>query len=48
MTQWNTKSALTMGISILLGLGLLGYFVEQAAVKFKEYDRIVTVRPLGT
>jgi hypothetical protein len=36
-----------MGISILLGLGLLGYFVEQAAVKFKEYDRIVTVKGLS-
>ncbi|EOH0513516.1 SIMPL domain-containing protein [Vibrio fluvialis] len=47
MTQSNTKSALTMGISILLGLGLLGYFVEQAAVKFKEYDRIVTVKGLS-
>ncbi|EKO3431192.1 SIMPL domain-containing protein [Vibrio fluvialis] len=47
MTQLNTKSALTMGISILLGLGLLGYFVEQAAVKFKEYDRIVTVKGLS-
>ncbi|QTG93578.1 SIMPL domain-containing protein [Vibrio fluvialis] len=47
MTQWNTKSALTMGISILLGLGLLGYFVEQAAVKFKDYDRIVTVKGLS-
>ncbi|HDM8047723.1 TPA: SIMPL domain-containing protein [Vibrio fluvialis] len=47
MTQWNTKSALTMGISILLGLGLLGYFVEQAVVKFKEYDRIVTVKGLS-
>ncbi|MBY7857778.1 SIMPL domain-containing protein [Vibrio fluvialis] len=47
MTQLKTKSALTMGISILLGLGLLGYFVEQAAVKFKEYDRIVTVKGLS-
>lgn len=47
MTQLNTKSVLTMGISILLGLGLLGYFVEQAAVKFKEYDRIVTVKGLS-
>ncbi|WP_044364566.1 SIMPL domain-containing protein [Vibrio fluvialis] len=47
MTQLNTKSALTMGISVLLGLGLLGYFVEQAAVKFKEYDRIVTVKGLS-
>ncbi|EKO3961293.1 SIMPL domain-containing protein [Vibrio fluvialis] len=47
MTQLNTKSALTMGISILLGLGLLGYFVEQAAVNFKEYDRIVTVKGLS-
>ncbi|BEI24907.1 SIMPL domain-containing protein [Vibrio fluvialis] len=47
MTQMNTKSALTMGISILLGLGLLGYFVEQAAVKFKEYDRVVTVKGLS-
>ncbi|MBL4279679.1 SIMPL domain-containing protein [Vibrio fluvialis] len=47
MTQLNTKSALTIGISILLGLGLLGYFVEQAAVKFKEYDRIVTVKGLS-
>ncbi|MCG6369555.1 SIMPL domain-containing protein [Vibrio fluvialis] len=47
MTQLNTKSALTMGVSILLGLGLLGYFVEQAAVKFKEYDRIVTVKGLS-
>lgn len=47
MTPLNTKSALTMGISILLGLGLLGYFIEQAAVKFKEYDRIVTVKGLS-
>lgn len=47
MTQFNTKSALTLGVSLLLGLGLLGYFVQQAAVKFKEYDRIVTVKGLS-
>lgn len=47
MTQFITKSALTLGVSLLLGLGLLGYFVQQAAVKFKEYDRIVTVKGLS-
>lgn len=47
MTLLNTKSTLTISISFLLGLGLLGFFIEQAAIKFKEFDRIVTVKGLS-
>lgn len=47
MTILNSKSSLIIGLCLLLGLATLGYFVEQSAIKFKEYDRVVTVKGLS-
>ncbi len=47
MTNLNTKSMFTLGIFILLGLSSLGYFISSSVVKFKQYDRSVTVKGLS-
>ena len=47
MQEGNTKSALTLGICILLGLSFLGYFLGSSLIKFKEYERTVTVKGLS-
>lgn len=47
MTQLTTKSSLILGLCLLLGLATLGYYVQQSAVKFKEYERVVTVKGLS-
>lgn len=36
-----------LGISMIIGLGVLGYFLRDAAISFKEYERTVTVRGLS-
>ncbi|NGZ13669.1 SIMPL domain-containing protein [Vibrio aestuarianus] len=43
----STSSALIMGLSVILGLGVLGFFVQQTAIKYKEYERVVTVKGLS-
>ncbi len=44
----NSKSsALILGVSIFLGLSMLGYLLADAAIKFKEYERTVTVKGLS-
>lgn len=41
------KNFILLGISIFLGLAILGYFLRDAAISFKEYERTVTVRGLS-
>lgn len=36
-----------LGLSLVIGLGILGFFFQQTAIKFKEYERIVTVKGLS-
>ncbi len=47
MQEGNTKSALIIGICIFLGLAFLGYFLGSSLIKFKEYERTVTVKGLS-
>jgi len=43
----NNKSYLILGVCILLGLVFLGFFLGSSAIKFKEYERTVTVKGLS-
>lgn len=43
----NRISALVLGIFIFLGLSSLGYLIGNSAIKFKEYERSVTVKGLS-
>jgi uncharacterized protein len=45
--QQNKSGAFLLGICIFLGLATLGYFIQDATVKFKQYDRVVTVKGLS-
>lgn len=46
--QENSKvSALIFGAFLFLGLAVLGYILGSAAIKFKEYERTVTVKGLS-
>lgn len=36
-----------LGLSLVIGLGILGFFFQKTAIKFKEYERIVTVKGLS-
>ncbi|MGL5652858.1 MAG: SIMPL domain-containing protein [Vibrio sp.] len=47
MTNLNTKAASVLGLSLIIGLATLGFLVQQMAVKFKEYERVVTVKGLS-
>jgi hypothetical protein len=47
MGESNKYSALILGVFILLGLSSLGYLLGNAAIKFKEYERTVTVKGLA-
>ena len=40
-------SAFLLGVCIFLGLAVLGYFLADAAIKFKQFDRSVTVKGLS-
>lgn len=44
--QRNT-SAFVLGLFIFLGLSALGYFLGNAAIRFKEYERTVAVKGLS-
>lgn len=44
MTNINTKAATVLGLSLIIGLSALGFLVQQMAVKFKEYERVVAVK----
>ena len=41
------KSALVLGVFIFLGLAALGWLIGFSAIKFKEYERTVTVKGLS-
>jgi uncharacterized protein len=47
MQEGNQKSALILGLCIFLGLAFLGYFLGNSLIKFKEYERTVTVKGLS-
>lgn len=47
MKEENYKGALILGACILSGLALLGYFLGSSLIKFKEYERTVTVKGLS-
>jgi len=47
MQEGNHKSALILGVCIFLGLAFLGYFLGSSLIKFKEYERTVTVKGLS-
>lgn len=42
-----SKAATILGFSLMLGLAALGFLVQQMAVKFKEYERVVNVKGLA-
>jgi len=42
-----TRSSLALGLCLLAGLGLLGWQLAGAALRFKEYDRTVAVKGLS-
>lgn len=41
------SSMFILGLFIFLGLSCLGYFLSSSAIKFKEYERTVTVKGLS-
>ena len=47
MQNGNIKSSFVLGVFIFLGLAFLGFFIGSSAVKFKEYERTVTVKGLS-
>lgn len=47
MFKNNNSSGLILGISILLGLSVLGFLLSSAVVKFKMMERSVTVKGLA-
>jgi hypothetical protein len=47
MITHSRTAALLLGICLLLGLTMLGYQLGSAAIRFKEYDRTVTVKGLS-
>lgn len=47
MIPENKQNSLILGVFIFLGLSSLGYLLANAAIKFKEYERTVTVKGLS-
>ncbi len=47
MKNINVKSALVLGVSIFLGLAVLGYFLGTSLIRFKQFERTVTVKGLS-
>jgi hypothetical protein len=47
MHRENTATALVLGVFILLGLATLGYLLGDAAIRFKQFERSVTVKGLS-
>jgi hypothetical protein len=47
MQENNRVSALLLGVFIFFGLTCLGYILGKSAIKFKEYERSVTVKGLS-
>ena len=47
MISVNKSSAVILGISLIVGLSALGTILGDAAIRFKEYERTVTVKGLS-
>ncbi len=47
MSSFNKTSSLILGIALFLGFSSLGWFLSNAAIKYKEYERTVTVKGLA-
>ena len=47
MEKTNFKGLFILGLFIFLGLAVLGFFLGASAIKFKEYERSVTVKGLS-
>jgi hypothetical protein len=43
----NKTSALILGVFVFLGLAVLGYLLGDAAIRYKEFERTVTVKGLA-
>lgn len=46
-TEKNYLSSIILGFSLIIGLSLFGYLLANAAIRFKEYERTVTVKGLA-
>ncbi len=47
MLENNKLNSIFLGVCLFLGLSSLGYLLGDAAIKFKEYERTVTVKGLS-
>ena len=47
MRDPDLKSAFVLGLFIFLGLAALGFLTGSSAIKFKQFDRTVTVKGLS-
>jgi hypothetical protein len=47
MSEKSRFSFLILGVSILLGLSLLGYILGNSLIRFKQFERAVTVKGLS-
>lgn len=47
MSALNKTSSLILGVCIIIGLSSLGYLLGNAAIKYKEFERTVTVKGLS-
>ncbi len=47
MPELNKHSSIVLGLCLVIGLSSLGYLLGDAAIKFKEYERTVTVKGLS-
>jgi hypothetical protein len=47
MKEFGKANSLILGISLIVGLALLGFLLADAALKFKQLDRNVTVKGLA-
>jgi len=47
MTYPNKSNAMVLGICLIIGLSSLGYLLGDAAIRYKEYERTVTVKGLS-
>lgn len=47
MKEQNQSGLFVIGISLLVGLLFLGYFLRSAAISFKQFERTVTVKGLA-
>jgi hypothetical protein len=47
MSETDKSSAFILGLFVFLGLAVLGYLLADAAIRYKEYERTVTVKGLA-